>query len=89
MNNDGLRVLIVEDDVSLTKVLASLFADAGHRLDFASDGVHGLDLALQEAPDVLVLDIGLPRMSGLNVCRELRARADRHIPILMLTARST
>jgi DNA-binding response OmpR family regulator len=67
--------------------MASLFEGAGHRIDFATHGVQGLDLALANPPDVIVLDLGLPRLDGLQVCRELRARADRHIPILMLTAR--
>ena len=87
MTTEQLRILIVEDDGALRTLLASLFAAAGHRVDFASDGAHGLNLALQDPPDVLVLDIGLPRLGGLQVCGELRARADRHIPILLLTAR--
>jgi DNA-binding response OmpR family regulator len=82
-----LRVLLVEDNPPLRKLLALLFEGAGHRIDFAADGVQGLNLALGNPPDVLVLDLGLPRLDGLQVCRELRARADRHIPILMLTAR--
>ena len=87
MTAKGLRVLVVEDSQALSKLLANLFEGAGHRIDFAADGVQGLDLALQDPPDVMVLDLGLPRLDGLQVCRELRARADRHIPVLMLTAR--
>ena len=87
MNATRLRVLLVEDNPPLRKLLALLFEGAGHRIDFAADGKQGLNLALENPPDVLVLDLGLPRMDGLEVCRELRERADRHIPILMLTAR--
>lgn len=83
----GLRVLVVEDSPPLRALLATLFEGHGHRVDFAADGVQGLRLALESPPDVLVLDIGLPRMDGLQVCQQLRARADRHVPVLMLTAR--
>jgi len=89
MNAARLRVLVVEDSPPLRRLLASLFEGAGHRIDFAADGVQGLNLALEDSPDVVVLDLGLPRLDGLQVCRELRARANRHIPILMLTARDT
>ena len=87
MNATKLRVLVVEDSPSLRASLASLFEAQGCRIDFAADGVQGLRLALANPPDVVVLDLGLPRMGGLQVCRELRLRADRHIPVLMLTAR--
>ncbi len=84
-----LRILLVEDSEPLQAALATLFEAQGHHLDFAADGRHGLQLALAQPPDVLVLDLGLPGMDGLRVCTELRARADRHVPILMLTARDT
>lgn len=83
----GLRVLVVEDSPPLRASLATLFEGQGHRVDFAADGVEGLRLALESPPDVLLLDIGLPRLGGLQVCQQLRARADRHVPVLMLTAR--
>lgn len=82
-----LRVLIVEDEWALRSSLGQLFESAGHRADFAADGRTGLALALNEPPDVLVLDLGLPGLDGLSLCAALRARADRHIPVLMLTAR--
>ena len=84
-----LRILIIEDYLSLRTALAQLFETHGHRADFAADGSTGLQLALADPPDVLVLDIGLPRLDGLRVCQQLRAQADRHIPVLMLTARDT
>lgn len=87
MTRSGLRVLVVEDSLALQATLATLFEAQGHRADFATDGRRGLQLALEDPPDVLVLDLGLPGLDGLRVCRELRARADRHIPVLMLTAR--
>ncbi|KRD77228.1 response regulator transcription factor [Lysobacter sp. Root983] len=87
MTRSGLRVLVVEDSLALQATLATLFESHGHRADFAADGRRGLQLALDQPPDVLVLDLGLPGLDGLRVCRELRARADRHVPVLMLTAR--
>lgn len=82
-----LRLLVVEDHHALRANIAALFEAHGHVVDFAADGRSGLRMALDAPPDVLVLDLGLPGMDGLDVCAELRARADRHIPVLMLTAR--
>ncbi len=84
-----LHILVVEDNLALRSSLAETLQALGHRADFAADGRSGLQLALAEPPDVLVLDLNLPGMDGLNVCRHLRERADRHIPVLMLTARDS
>ena len=84
-----LRLLVVEDHHALRANIAALFEAHGHVVDFAADGRSGLRMALDAPPDVLVLDLGLPGMDGLDVCAELRARADRHVPVLMLTARDT
>ena len=84
-----LRLLVVEDHHALRANIAALFEAHGHVVDFAADGRGGLRMALDAPPDVLVLDLGLPGMDGLDVCAELRARADRHVPVLMLTARDT
>ncbi len=86
-NPRALRILLVEDNLALRQSLGALFDSHGHQIDFAADGRTGLALALSEPPDVLVLDLGLPGMDGLRVCQALREQADRHIPILMLTAR--
>ncbi len=85
----GLHVLVVEDDRALGESLREVFIAHGHRVDLAADGRLGLQMALAEPPDVMVLDLGLPGMGGLKVCERLRAEADRHIPVLMLTARDT
>lgn len=84
-----LHILVVEDNLALRSSLAETLQAQGHRADFAADGRSGLQLALAEPPDVLVLDLNLPGMDGLNVCRHLREHADRHIPVLMLTARDS
>jgi len=85
----ALRILVIEDHHALRVALASLFEQNGHHVDFAADGISGLRMALADPPDVLVLDIGLPGIGGLTLCAQLRAQADRHIPVLILTARDT
>lgn len=85
----SLRILLIEDQAELAASVIDFLEAAGHRLDYAADGRRGLDLALAESFDVLLLDLHLPRMDGLEVCRRLRERADRHLPVLMLTARDT
>lgn len=82
-----LRVLVVEDHAPLRAEIVDLLTRAGHEVDEAVDGAMGLRLALQSQPDVLVLDLGLPKLDGLRVCAALREQADIRIPVLMLTAR--
>jgi two-component system response regulator BaeR len=79
------RVLIVEDDIKIARLLADYLQAAGYRTDIERDGTLGLQHALQTPPDLLVLDLNLPGMDGLEVCRNLRLRSA--VPILMLTAR--
>ena len=85
----SLRILLVEDQAELAASIIDFLERQGHRLDYAADGSRGLDLALAHTFDVVLLDLRLPRIDGLEVCRRIRATADRHLPILMLTARDT
>jgi DNA-binding response OmpR family regulator len=79
------RVLLIEDDARLAAMVSEYLGKAGYRVALASNGMGGLE-ALGKAPyDALVLDLSLPDMDGLEVCRRLRARWD--LPVLMLTAR--
>jgi len=84
-----LRILLVEDDKGIVENISDYFEARGHVLDFALNGIAGLHLALTESYDVMILDIMLPGMDGLTLCRELRRSATNAIPILMLTARDT
>lgn len=84
-----MRLLIVEDQRDIARNIADYFSGDDWQLDFAYDGVHGLELALGNYYDVVVLDLMLPGIDGMAVCEQLRARGDRHIPIIMLTARDT
>jgi two-component system alkaline phosphatase synthesis response regulator PhoP len=83
----GLRVLVVEDDPAMAHALRDGFQFEGHSVLVAADGAEGLRLASQAELDLVVLDVMLPKLSGLDVCRQLRA-ARSDVPILLLTARS-
>jgi len=81
-----MRVLVVEDDTDLNRQLVSALSDAGYAVDTAFDGEEGYHLGDTEPYDIVVLDIGLPKMDGISVLEEWR-RADRNMPVIMLTAR--
>ena len=78
------RVLVVDDDPTISDVVRRYLERAGFVVDAASDGPTALVLANERAPDLVVLDLMLPGMSGLDVCRRLRRTSD--VPIVMLTA---
>jgi DNA-binding response OmpR family regulator len=82
----GGRVLIVEDDVEIADVLRRSLRNEGYEVRTSADGVDALDVAAGFVPDLVVLDLGLPRLDGIEVCRRLREDGD--VPILMLTARA-
>lgn len=82
-----LHILVVEDHAPLAKNLADGLELHGHTADFAGDGELGLELAMENHYDLMILDLGLPGIDGLEVCRRLRARSNRRMPVLMLTAR--
>jgi len=85
-----VRILLIEDNADVRANLAEQLERAGHEVDVALDGRSGLLLALAGDHDVLVLDLGLPRLDGLEVCRKLRAAKRGNSPlVLMLTARDT
>jgi DNA-binding response OmpR family regulator len=80
------RILIVEDEPAMVAGLRDNFEYEGYEVISAGDGVSGLDKALNENPDLVVLDVMMPRMSGLDVCKQLKAKQPG-LPIIMLTAR--
>ena len=80
-----LRVLLIEDEADLAANVIESLESLGHAVDYASDGVRGLALALSGSFDVVVLDLMLPQLDGLEVCRRIRERTS--VPVLMLTAR--
>jgi DNA-binding response OmpR family regulator len=80
------KVLIVEDDMAMATALKDGFAYEGYEIVLARDGAAGLLAAHEAAPDVIVLDVMLPKMNGLDVCKRLRSEGS-NVPIIMLTAR--
>jgi DNA-binding response OmpR family regulator len=80
------RLLIVEDERAMRTALADLLAAEGYRVLTANDGVSGLERAIAEKPDLLLLDLMMPKLDGFAVCQELR-RLGHTEPILMLTAK--
>ena len=83
-----INTLLVEDNLSLAETVITFFALDDIDCDYAATGSQGLELALTHSYEVILLDINLPRMSGLEVCEVLRSRGV-DVPILMLTARDT
>jgi DNA-binding response OmpR family regulator len=81
-----VRVLVVEDDEEIAQVLQRSLRMEGYEVKLAGDGVRGLEEAHAFLPDLIVLDLGLPRLDGVDVAKRLREDGDE-VPILMLTAR--
>jgi DNA-binding response OmpR family regulator len=86
---EPLHVLVVEDHGLLREQIVALLRDAGHVVEEAGDGRLALQMALEQPPDVLVLDLGLPGLDGIQLCRALRECTPIHVPVLMLTARDS
>lgn len=80
------KVLIIEDDGALRTTLASALESEGFRVLMACDGAEGLNKASQDGPDLVVLDLVLPSMGGLEICRRIREKGNT-VPIIMLTGR--
>ena len=82
-------VLLIEDHRDIAEMVGDFLASRGYTVDYAADGVTGLHLAVVNDYDAIVLDLNLPGLDGLAVCRKLRTDARRATPLLMLTARDT
>jgi DNA-binding response OmpR family regulator len=81
----GHRILVIEDDETIAHAVADRLRSAGFTVEVASDGPSGVDAAARTQPDLVVLDLMLPGLDGLEVCR--RIQRDSRVPVLMLTAR--
>lgn len=84
-SEEPISVVLVEDDERLAMLTARYLESHGVKVTIAADGVAGVAKVVELCPDVVLLDLMLPKMNGLEVCRELRSRSD--VPILMVTAR--
>ncbi|WP_313032033.1 response regulator transcription factor [Massilia alkalitolerans] len=87
MKREVLSVLVVEDHPTIARQLVDFLAGLGWQLDHAGSGALAVRLATEHRYDVVLLDLGLPDMDGLQVCREIKAHAPSNVPVLMLTAR--
>jgi DNA-binding response OmpR family regulator len=83
-----MRILLVEDDADLAQFIRKGLKEEQYAVDVATDGEEGLELALQNVYDLLILDIGLPKLDGLALCRRIRDKGNM-TPVLLLTARNT
>ena len=84
-----MRILIIEDNPDIAANVGDYLEIQGHIVDFASDGIMGLQLAVEHTFDAIILDINMPRMNGFEVCRQLRGEYQLDTPVLMLTARDS
>lgn len=82
-------ILLVEDNRGISEMVGEFLERRGYSVDYAADGVTGLHLAVSNSYDVIVLDLMLPGIDGIEVCRKLRQEAKKSTPVLMLTARDT
>jgi two-component system OmpR family response regulator len=85
MSTDAIRVVLIEDDERLAKLTTRYLESHGVLTQWVADGAEGLSETLRARPDVVLLDLMLPTMDGLAICREIRQRCD--VPIIMVTAR--
>ena len=84
----AVRILVVDDDRAVRESLRRSLSFNGYSVELAHDGVEALDMIASDRPDALVLDVMMPRLDGLEVCRQLRSTGD-DLPILVLTARDS
>ncbi|MEO8671316.1 MAG: response regulator transcription factor [Tahibacter sp.] len=82
-------ILLIEDNRGIAEMVGEYLERRGYGVDYAADGVTGLRLAIANSYDVIVLDLMLPGMDGIDLCRNLRSEAKKSTPVLMLTARDT
>jgi len=84
-----MQLLLIEDNLDLSANIGEFLESRGHVIDYARDGLRGLELAASERYDAVILDLGLPGLDGIALCKCLRERARKDVPLLMLTARDT
>ncbi|MDT8319949.1 MAG: response regulator transcription factor [Xanthomonadales bacterium] len=82
-------VLLIEDNHDIAAMVGDHLEHSGYEVDYAADGITGLHLAVTHDFDVIILDLMLPGMDGMDICRKLRTEAAKQTPVLMLTARDT
>jgi two-component system alkaline phosphatase synthesis response regulator PhoP len=82
------KILIAEDEPDIRELVAFTLRYAGHEVISAADGVEAIQLALKEIPDLILMDVRMPRMTGYEACRQMKADpAIKHIPVVFLSAK--
>lgn len=84
-----MKILLVEDNIDIATNVGLFFENSGHQVDFAYNGKHGLSLAIESNFDIIILDLMLPGMDGITVCKTLKEKHKLDTAIIMLTARDT
>ncbi len=84
-----MQLLLIEDNLDLSANVGEFLESRGHVVDYARDGAKGLELAANDSYDAVILDLGLPGMDGITLCKRLRETARKDVPLLMLTAKDT
>lgn len=84
-----MHVLLIEDSLDLSANVGEFLESRGHIVDYARDGIKGLQLASSDGYDAVILDLSLPGLDGITLCQRLRETARKDVPLLMLTARDT
>jgi len=84
-----MKILLIEDHVELSEQLIDFFEGFGWCIDYSAEGLRGIQLALSNEYDLIILDLGLPDIDGMNVCKEIKNKNRFNVPILMLTARDS
>src|SRR5699024_8635151 len=87
-DDDMKRVLIIEDELSILKLLTYNLEQEGYEIDSSMDGQEGLDMALENSYDMILLDLMLPNRDGMDICRAIR-QEKMDVPIIMLTAKDS
>jgi len=85
---NSIRILLIEDEKNIFELIKYNLEKEGFKITWAEDGKKGLEIFLKEKPDLVLLDLMLPEMDGMEVCRRMRAKTGFSVPIIMLTARS-
>ncbi len=86
---ENISLLLIEDHPDIAAIVCDYFEERGYIIDYAADGITGLHLAVSNEFDAIILDLMLPGMDGIELCRKLRDDAAKSTPVLMLTARDT
>ena len=81
------KILVVDDEEDIVRVVVKIMESRGHTVATAKDGAEALERVTADPPDVVILDLNLPKMDGYEVCRRIKGSDDtRHIPVVMMTA---